>query len=261
MKLRYFQIDAFAERAFAGNPAGVCPLDEWLDDSTLQAIAAENNQSETAFIVGGDGIYELRWFTPAVEVDLCGHATLATGYAIFEYLDPGRDRIVFNTRHSGELRVVRSNGQLEMDFPAVPATPIDLSPAVAQALGGTPDALLASPRDYLAVFGSQSAIEALTPDFAQLTKLDRDAMIVTAPGDVIDFVSRFFAPKFGIAEDPVTGSAHCTLMPYWAERLDSDELDARQVSSRGGNISCRLDGDRVFLRGRCTLYLKGEIET
>ena len=261
MQLPYYQVDAFAERRFAGNPAGVCLLDSRLDDAALQAIAAENNLSETAFIVGGDGAYELRWFTPAVEVDLCGHATLASAYTIFEHLEPGCELAVFATRFSGELQVARRNGQLEMNFPAVPAVAVMAPPpALAAALGRPPQSVLASPRDYLAVFDTEREIAALAPDFAGLEKLDRDAVIVTAPGDEVDFVSRFFAPKFGIPEDPVTGSAHCTLMPYWAARSDRRELHGRQISARGGDVYCRLDGDRVCLSGVCTLYLKGEIE-
>ena len=260
MRLPYFQIDAFADRPFAGNPAGVCPLDGWLDDATLQAIASENNLSETAFIVGGDGAYELRWFTPAAEVELCGHATLASAYAVFEFLESGRDNVVFSTRYSGELRVVRNDSQLEMDFPAVPAEPVDASAAFSAALGAAPDALLAAPRDYLAIYGSERAVAELTPDFALLAKLDRDAVIVSAPGDEVEFVSRFFAPKFGISEDPVTGSAHCTLAPYWANRLGRDALRARQISARGGEILCRVAGDQIVLTGSCALFLRGEIE-
>ncbi|MDA0261836.1 MAG: PhzF family phenazine biosynthesis protein [Proteobacteria bacterium] len=260
MKLPYFQIDAFTSRTFAGNPAGVCPLDHWIDDAAMQAIAEENNLSETAFVVGGKGVYELRWFTPVAEVELCGHATLASAFAIFEYLEPGRERVVFNTRYSGELGVVRENGRLEMDFPSLPPVPIDTSPAISQALGRTPEALLAAPRDYVAVFAAQRDIAELAPDFGRLAKLDRDAMIVTAPGDDVDFVSRFFAPKVGIAEDPVTGSAHCTLAPYWAARLGRIDLHGRQISARGGDVLCRLEGDRVFLGGTCALYLRGEIE-
>ena len=261
MRLPYYQIDAFAERTFTGNPAGVCPLDTWLDDTALQAIAEENNLPETAFILGGDGAYELRWFTPAVEVELCGHATLASAYTVFEYLDPGLAQVVFTTRYSGELTVVRENGHLEMNFPAVPASAVEAPASFAEALGHSPEAVLASPRDYVAVFASESEIAALNPDFAALAKLDRFAVVVTAPGDEADFVSRFFAPKAGIPEDPVTGSAHCTLMPYWADRTGRNELHGRQISQRGGNVYCRLDGDRVFLRGTCALYLKGEIET
>ena len=260
MGLPYFQIDAFANRPFAGNPAGVSPLEAWLDDATLQAIASENNLSETAFIVGGEGAYELRWFTPAAEVELCGHATLASAYAIFEFLEPGRESVVFSTRYSGELRVVRNDSRLEMDFPAVPAVAVEPSKALSEALGIAPDALLAAPRDYLAVYATQADVANLEPDFTLLSQLDRDGVIVAAPGDDVDFVSRFFAPKFGVPEDPVTGSAHCTLAPYWAERLGRDTLRARQISARGGDILCQVADDRIALTGSCALFLKGEIE-
>ncbi len=259
MNLSYYQVDAFADRTFAGNPAGVCPLDRWLADDLMQAIAEENNLSETAFFVGGNGVYDLRWFTPAAEVDLCGHATLASAYAVFEYLDPTRDSVTFRTRVSGELRVTREDGMLVMDFPAVPAVPVDGADGLTESLGAEPEAVLAAPRDYLAVFAAAHEVAALTPDMAALNALDRDAVIVTAPGDSVDFVSRFFAPRLGVPEDPVTGSAHCSLAPFWADRLNRNELRARQISPRGGELMCRVADDRVFLGGTCVLYLKGEI--
>lgn len=259
MKLPYYQIDAFADRLFAGNPAGVCLLDRWPSDELMQAIAAENNLSETAFLLGGDGVYDLRWFTPAAEVDLCGHATLAGAHTVFEYLDPGRDTVTFRTRASGELRVDREDDMLVMDFPAVPPAPVAAADGLALALGAEPEAVLAAPRDYLAVFAGEDDVAALTPSMAALEALDRAAVMATAPGASVDFVSRFFAPRLGIPEDPVTGSAHCTLAPFWADRLGRNPLRARQISPRGGEILCRVAGDRVFLKGACALYLKGEI--
>jgi PhzF family phenazine biosynthesis protein len=246
-------------RPFTGNPAAVCPLDAWLPDETMQAIAAENNLSETAFFVpAGDG-YRLRWFTPTTEVDLCGHATLASAYVVFRFLRPGVSEVDFQTQQAGRLRVVRDGELLALDFPARPAAPCAMSEALAAGLGRRPAALLAA-RDYLAVYDAADDIVALRPDFAALAALDRFAVIVTAPGTGgIDFVSRFFAPARGVDEDPVTGSAHCTLIPYWAERLGKTCLEARQLSRRGGALSCALDGERVSIAGRAALYLEGAI--
>jgi PhzF family phenazine biosynthesis protein len=259
MRIPLYQIDAFADGPFTGNPAAVCPLDAWLPDETMQAIAAENNLSETAFFVPeGDG-YRLRWFTPSVEVDLCGHATLASAFVVFRYLAPGRDRVTFHTEQAGTLIVGRDGDALVLDFPARPPRSCAMSDAVAAALGKRPTALLAA-RDYLAVYAHADEIAALSPDFAALAALDRFAVIVTAPGsDGIDFVSRFFAPSRGVPEDPVTGSAHCTLIPYWAERLGKSRFEARQLSRRGGRLSCGLNGDRVTIAGRAVLYLEGTI--
>lgn len=259
MRIPLYQIDAFADGPFTGNPAAVCPLDAWLPDELMQAIAAENNLSETAFFVPeGDG-FRLRWFTPSVEVDLCGHATLASAFVVFRYLAPENGRVTFQTEKAGTLTVGREGDRLVLDFPSRPALPCALSDEVAAALGKPPMTLLAS-RDYLAVYADADEVAALSPDFAALAALDRFAMIVTAPGSgEIDFVSRFFAPARGVAEDPVTGSAHCTLVPYWAERLGKSRLDARQLSRRGGRLSCGLEGDRVTIAGRAVLYLEGTI--
>lgn len=260
MQLPLYQIDAFVtEERFSGNPAAVCPLSEWLPDDVMQAIAAENNLSETAFFVPEGEGYRLRWFTPTVEVDLCGHATLASGYAVFRWLLPERDEIVFSTEKAGRLAVRRRGQLLALDFPARPPEPCPIPPALAAALGKPPSAVLAA-RDYLAVYDSAADIAALTPDFAALAALDRFAVIAAAPGgDGADFVSRFFAPARGVDEDPVTGSAHCTLIPYWAERLGKNHLEARQLSRRGGALSCALAGDRVSIAGRAALYLEGTI--
>jgi PhzF family phenazine biosynthesis protein len=252
-----YQVDAFTSRLFAGNPAAVCPLESWLPDGAMQSIALENNLSETAFFVRHGEVYDLRWFTPACEVGLCGHATLASAFVIFEYLDPEAKLVRFQTR-SGELRVRRNGELLTMDFPAQPAKPCDPSPALGAALG-KPFRELSAARDYLAVYESESDVRALKPDMRALAGLDRFAVIVTAPGKDADFVSRFFAPAHGVDEDPVTGSAHCTLTPYWAARLGKTKLHARQVSARGGELWCELAGDRVFLSGRAVRYLEGTI--
>ena len=260
MRIPLYQVDAFVtEGPFTGNPAAVCPLESWLPDGVMQAIAAENNLSETAFLVPeGDG-YRLRWFTPTTEVDLCGHATLASAFVVFGWLAPGRRSVIFQTEKAGALSVSRDEDRLALDFPARAAAPCAVSEAVVAALGRRPSALLAA-RDYLAVYDGAAEIAALTPDFAAIAALDRFAVIVTAPGsDGIDFVSRFFAPARGVDEDPVTGSAHCTLIPYWAARLGKTRLEARQLSRRGGALSCALRGDRVTIAGRAALYLEGAI--
>jgi PhzF family phenazine biosynthesis protein len=263
MRIPIYQIDAFAEGPFTGNPAAVCPLDAWLADPVMQAIAAENNLSETAFFVPeGDGAgegYRLRWFTPTTEVDLCGHATLASGFVVFRWLMPERSSVTFQTTQAGPLTVARDGDLLALDFPARPASPCAMSEPLAEALGRRPGALFAA-RDYLAVYDSADEIAALTPDFAAVAALDRFAVIVTAPATGgIDFVSRFFAPARGVDEDPVTGSSHCTLIPYWADRLGINRLEARQLSRRGGALSCALQGDRVTIAGRALLYLEGTI--
>jgi PhzF family phenazine biosynthesis protein len=259
MRIQLYQVDAFADAPFAGNPAAICPLETWLPDATMQSIAAENNLSETAFFVpAGDG-YSLRWFTPATEVDLCGHATLASAFIVFSFLAPGRRQVVFQTQKAGPLTVSRQGDELAMDFPARPPEELAMSTPVATALGMAPAALLAA-RDYLAVYDSAAQVAALRPDFAAIAALDRFAVIATAPGSGgVDFVSRFFAPARGVPEDPVTGSAHCTLIPYWAARLGKSRLEARQISARGGALSCELRGDRVIIAGRAVLYLEGTI--
>jgi len=257
MQLPIYQVDAFASAVFKGNPAAVCPLDAWLPDATMQAIAAENNLAETAFFVPEGEDYGLRWFTPAIEVDLCGHATLASAHVIFDRLKPGRDVVSFSTR-SGVLTVTRAGDRLALDFPAQPPAPCTPPDDLGAALGGAPLEILGSV-DYMAVFGSAAEVRALAPDFRRLARLDRRGVIATAPGSDCDFVSRFFAPRAGIDEDPVTGSAHCALIPYWARRLGKDRLFARQISARGGELDCALRGDRVTIAGRAVLYLEGTI--
>ena len=260
MRLPIYQVDAFADRVFGGNPAAVCPLNAWLPDAMMQAIAAENNLAETAFLVPDGADYALRWFTPTVEVDLCGHATLASGHVVFAFLQPERDRVDFHTVKAGMLSVAKRGDLLVMDFPARPATPIEPPPRLVAALGGrTPREVLRA-RDHLVVYDSAAEVAALKPDLAALAELDCWAAIATAPGENgVDFVSRFFAPKQGVPEDPVTGSAHCTLVPYWAKRLGKAELEARQISRRGGALSCALHGDRVSIAGHAVLYLEGQI--
>lgn len=255
-----YQIDAFTDELFAGNPAAVCPLDAWLPDALMQSIAAENNLSETAFFVPrDDGSYELRWFTPACEIDLCGHATLASAVVLFDELGVEGQRIVFHSPRSGELAVARAGDKLELDFPARRPEPVGPDPQLAVALGRAPVQLLRADR-FLAVYETEADVLALTPDFAALRDI-RDTVVVTAPADAedVDFVSRFFAPSKGVDEDPVTGSAHCVLTPYWSERLDKAELRARQISSRGGDLWCRDSGDRVQIAGRGAIYLTGSI--
>jgi PhzF family phenazine biosynthesis protein len=257
MKLRQYQVDAFASRVFEGNPAAVCPLDAWLDDSLLQAIAMENNLAETAYFVPvGDG-FELRWFTPAVEVDLCGHATLAAAHVLYTELGYGADSILFVTR-SGELRVRRDGELYVLDFPAIVPQSCAPPAGLADALGREPEAVLAAD-DLLAVFASEAEVRTLEPDQALLARLDYRGVIVTAPGEQHDFVSRFFAPRVGVAEDPVTGSAHCKLVPYWAQRLGKQRMNARQVSRRGGDLAVELHGDRVQMAGCAVLFMVAEI--
>ena len=257
--IRYFEVHSFTDKVFHGNPAGVCPLEDWLDDSLMQRIAAENNLSETAFFVHAGDHYDLCWFTPTLEVDLCGHATLASAYVLFDHLGYEGDAIVFQTR-SGKLTVGRDGGFLVMDFPSRPAEPTTSPDHLAAGLRQEIEQVFKS-RDYMVVFESEDQVRELRPDFSELEQIDSEGVIVTAPGDEVDFVSRFFAPRMGIAEDPVTGSAHSTLTPYWAERLGKNRLTARQVSERGGDLWCRQMGDRVHIAGRAALYLRGFLST
>lgn len=258
--LPIFQVDAFASEPFTGNPAAVVPLDTWLPDAQLQAIAAENNLAETAFFVpAGSEHFQLRWFTPSTEVDLCGHATLATASVLMEQLQPGRPEVRFLSK-GGELSVVRlPDGRYEMDFPARPPEPCAAPDGLVDALGGLFYEVLLSGEKYVAVFGSESDVAGLAPDFRALAAYGRYGFIATARGERVDFVSRFFAPAFGIDEDPVTGSAHCVLTPLWAGRLHTNRMRARQISARGGDLEVALAGDRVKLRGAAVLYLRGEI--
>jgi PhzF family phenazine biosynthesis protein len=257
MRVPIYQVDAFTSRLFAGNPAAVCPLQDWLEDGVLQAIAAENKLSETAFFVRQGDRFHLRWFTPALEVDLCGHATLASAFVILNYLEPAREAVAFDTR-SGELIVRRDGDRLSMDFPARPPVACEVPRGLVEALGASPFQTFRS-RDLMAVFETEEEIRALDPRMDLLAQVDAFAVIVTAPASDVDFVSRFFAPRGGIAEDPVTGSAHCTLVPYWSRRLGKTSLHARQVSARGGELWCEDRGDRVTLQGHAVRFMQGEI--
>ncbi len=262
MDLPIYQVDAFSSAVFSGNPAAVCPLENWLSDRDLQAIATENNLSETAFFVRGADSFHLRWFTPGCEVDLCGHATLASAYVLFHELKEPGDTLRFTTK-SGELLVRRNGDLLAMDFPSRPPQIVDghtesVAPLL-EALGGNPVEILAA-RDYLVRYGSADEVRALAPNMQGLMQIDRFAVIVTAPGTDCDFVSRFFAPAKGVPEDPVTGSAHCTLIPYWAKELGKTTLHARQVGPRGGELFCKAAGDRVEIAGHAALFLRGRIQ-
>jgi len=257
MQIPIYQIDAFSSQVFSGNPAAVCPLEEWLDDRVLQAIAQENNLSETAFFVPERSGYHVRWFTPVSEVDLCGHATLAAAFVIFNYIDTTSSEATFRSR-SGKLRVFREENRLSMDFPSQPPVPCEVSQDLVHGLGKRPMELLRS-EDYLAVFGRDKDIFELNPDMRVLSKLDLRGVIVTARGEGVDFLSRFFAPKYGVNEDPVTGSAHCALTPYWSKILGKKTLRARQVSHRGGELYCTDCGERVVISGHAVKFMEGTV--
>lgn len=257
MKIPLYQVDAFTNKRFSGNPAAICPLEKWLPDSTLQSIAAENNLSETAFFVEEESGLRIRWFTPNKEVKLCGHATLAAAYVIFK-LDIAHSEIRFNSK-SGPLKVTKENDRLTLDFPAEPAIPCETPPGMTEALGLEPKCCFKS-EDYLVILQDEETVSQLQPDFRKLQEIDTRGIIVSAPGKDVDFVSRFFAPKFGIDEDPVTGSAHCMLTPYWANELNKTQLSARQISKRQGELTCELKADRVLISGDAILYLEGTIE-
>ncbi len=260
MEIPIYQVDAFTSRAFGGNPAAICPLDSWLDAATMQAIAEENNLSETAFFVANGADYDIRWFTPTMEVDLAGHPTLASAHVIFEHLETGRDEVLFHTQIGDRLTITRDGGRIAMDFPSRPPVPRDGLDGMAAALGAEPAEVLAA-RDGFAVFESEDQVRALAPDMARVAEIDVFCVIATAPGSKpdCDFVSRVFAPGAGIPEDPVTGSAHATLIPYWANRLGKSELFARQISARGGELWCRDRGERVTIAGQAVTYMQGTL--
>lgn len=260
MKLQIFQVDAFTSKPFGGNPAAVVPLEAWLPDETMRNIAAENNLAETAFFVRTDDEYHIRWFTPKVEVNLCGHATLATSHVILNELKLESDTIKFHSDRSGKLGVSKNGDRLVLDFPAYPMTEIPPSDELANAVGITTAKMWESQGNMVFLLAeSEKKVRELEPDFHALGQIDYDEVIVTAPGDDCDFASRMFAPRIGIPEDPVTGAIHCSLIPYWAGKLGKNELFARQVSARGGELFCELAGDRVKIGGNAVLYLKGEI--
>lgn len=258
MKIKIYQIDAFTNKVFTGNPAAVCPLDQWINDTMMQNIAQENNLAETAFIVKEHDSYQIRWFTPTKEVDLCGHATLASAYVIFKYFGRKDDGIKFLSK-SGPLYVCREGEKIALDFPSIPPVTCEMPEYLVKALGVQPETVMRC-NNYLAIFNSENQLAAINPDFSLLCKLNLQGVIITAPGDNEDFVSRYFAPKYGIPEDPVTGSAHCTLIPYWANRLKKTQLVAKQISRRGGKLFCRDRGERVSISGYAVEYLSGFIE-
>ncbi len=260
MKIKMFQVDAFTDRVFGGNPAAVCIIEDWLDEILMQQIAGENNLSETAFAVKSDDHYEIRWFTPTSEVDLCGHATLAATHVLFQHYHVPGDQIRFRSMKMGDLAVRRKGEYLTLDFPADPVEQVKITQALIDAMGKAPVESYRGRTDYLLIYDTQADIEEISPNFSQLAEIDSRGVIVSAPGKETDVVSRFFAPGLGINEDPVTGSAHTTLTPYWSERLGKRELTARQLSSRKGELFCLLRGDRVHIRGKAVTYLAGEIE-
>ncbi|OFX60602.1 MAG: isomerase [Bacteroidetes bacterium GWB2_41_8] len=259
MKLPIYQADAFASSLFKGNPAAVVPLKEWLTDEPMQQIAAENNLSETAFFIPEGDHFHIRWFTPKAEVRLCGHATLATAHVLFNELNFAGEQIAFNSQ-SGILTVKKVGDKLQLDFPSDFAHAVEAVPVFAEAFGVHPLATFKGRTDYLLLFDSEETIRNFHPDIPLLLTTDARGIIVTAKGNEVDFVSRFFAPAVGVNEDPVTGSAHTTLIPYWAKRLNKNEMTALQLSARGGQLWCTLAGNRVLIAGKAVTYLKGEIE-
>nr|WP_321415188.1 PhzF family phenazine biosynthesis protein [uncultured Allomuricauda sp.] len=261
MRQKIYQIDAFTSQTFGGNPAAVCILDSWLSPELMQKIAQENNLAETAFAVKKDGLYEIRWFTPEVEEDLCGHATLATAFVLFHFYELEKDTIQFYSGRSGNLTVNKAdNGWLTMDFPTDNLVAIQNIEELNNAIGQTPIKTLKGKTDYMMVYKSQKEIEELDPNFFLLDQVDARGVIVTAPGNEVDFVSRFFAPSCSISEDPVTGSAHTSLTPYWTEVFDKTKMTAKQLSKRGGDLVCEYLGERVKISGKAVLYLTGEID-
>ncbi len=260
MNLSIYQVDAFTDKLFAGNPAAVCPLSEWLADELMLKIAAENNLAETAFFVKKDDVYEIRWFTPTVEVNLCGHATLASAHVIFNCLNLEEKEVKFYSHRSGDLSVEKQGDRLILDFPRYSVNEIEIDAQLIEAVGKRPLQTWETQGNMvMMLFENESDIADIAPDMSALKKIPFDEVIVTAKGDSADFVSRMFAPRIGIPEDPVTGAIHCSLIPFWAEKLGKTELFARQISARGGELFCELSGDRVKIGGNATLYLKGEI--
>ena len=259
MKIPIYQVDAFTSEVFSGNPAAVCMLDTWIDDRQLQSIAAENNLSETAFLVRNDDGFDLRWFTPITEVALCGHATLASAFVLFVCQEWPNENIKFQTRKSGQLTVAKRGDLFEMDFPSRPAHNRTPPVGLKEALRVVPKEILGSAEDLLVVLDSEKAVRGVKPDFGALDRVECRGTIITARGDQSDFVSRFFAPRVGVPEDPVTGSAHCVLIPYWASALHKNDLHAFQVSKRGGELFCISMGERVKISGKAALYMEGAI--
>lgn len=259
MELKLYQIDAFADKVFSGNSAAVCPLESWLDDSLMQKIAMENNLAETAFYTKQDDGYQIRWFTPTIEVDLCGHATLATAFVLFTFEGHTGDTILFHSPRSGRLNVAKRDNLLVLDFPSDVYEQVALSEALAASVDIRPIGAMKGKTDYMLLFEHESQIRNVKPNLSQIATLDARGLIITAKGDQVDFVSHFFAPQSGVDEDPVTGSAHTTLTPYWSEQLGKDELTALQLSARTGYLQCKYRGERVEIAGYAQLYLKGTI--
>jgi PhzF family phenazine biosynthesis protein len=257
MEIPYFEVLAFTDRVFTGNPAGVCILEEWLPDEMLQKIAAENNLAETAFFIDRGSFFDIRWFSPSAEIDLCGHATVASAHVLFQHLKRPGDSLAFQSRSSGELRVDRAGERLVLDFPSRRAASCEAPASLAESLGAQPSKVFKN-RDYIAVFERQEQVPEISPNLAELAKLEGvQGVCVTAPGNDCDFVSRYFAPSVGVPEDSVTGSTHCALIPYWAERLGKTNLHARQLSPRGGELFCEDRGDRVGIGGTAVTYVEG----
>lgn len=260
MKQKIYQIDAFTKQTFKGNPAAVCVLENWLSEEKMQTIAMENNLSETAFVLPMGDEYEIRWFTPEMEVDLCGHATLASAHVLYNFYNHKKNEIVFQSRKKGTLRVVKDKKLgLVLDFPAQQIVPIQQQDSVSKAIGAIPVKTIKGETDFMLVFENQAQIAALKPNFGELAKTKARGIIVTAPGDEVDFVSRFFGPACGVNEDPVTGSAHTILAPFWSETLGKKKLNARQISKRGGDLYCEIKNDRVLIAGHAVTYMEGEI--
>lgn len=259
MKLTLFQIDAFTHQLFSGNPAAICPLEEWIDEDKMQKIAAENNLAETAFFVKNGEQYDIRWFTPTVEVDLCGHATLAAAFVLYQHLGVKSHEILFYSHRSGQLKVAKDGNLLTLNFPVDQIHDIDFDWGSFNGLSLPAKEVLKGKTDYMFVYENESQVANMKPNFFEIAKLKARGIIITAPGNEVDFVSRFFGPQSGIDEDPVTGSAHTTLIPYWSKKLNKSQLTAKQISPRGGELSCELFGDRVKISGECVLYLLGDI--
>lgn len=258
MEILYFHIDAFTTEAGHGNPAGVCVLEGWIDDKIMQNIASENNLSETAFLVKNGSIYEIRWFTPTSEINLCGHATLASGFVIINYFSPELNKISFKSHLSGELSVTKNSELYILDFPSIPATICETPISIIKAFDIEPKETLKAD-DYLVVFENENQISSINPKFELLNQIDGRGVIITAIGEESDFVSRFFCPKYGINEDPVTGSSHCTLIPYWHEKLKKNRFHALQLSPRGGELFCEIHENRVSIGGNAICYMQGKI--
>jgi PhzF family phenazine biosynthesis protein len=256
--MKLYQVDAFTSRLFSGNPAGVVPVDEWPEEDLMQRIAMENNLAETAFFIPHGDVYPIRWFTPRVEVDLCGHATLASAHVVYQHLGHSGEMVRFDSR-SGILNVFRDGSRYVLDFPADEIEPADPPPGLIESIGREPMFCYLGKTDFLLIFGRQSDIEKISPDFKLMEQVDARGVIISAPGNHVDFVSRFFGPRVGVNEDPVTGSAHTTLTPYWSRQLAKGELTASQLSARGGTLFCRNRGNRIEIAGQAVTFMVGEI--